>query len=303
MDGEGDSGNYTGVYLAAQSWRYAQAKTRARAKLGVDPLDTRPAARRRCSSGASSATRRAPEADEMVRYFHVLVNIADAVADRARPEGHRQRAQLRRGRLDRLRRRGRPGGAGLLMRTCTPTDARRSAGRPAPQPRRAPQPLRPVHVGGRATTGTASAGRAATPTPARSSGSPSRSTSSATDENRELRTMLAARPHGDDRLRGQVPVVPAAPARDGRQPGVRPQRPRRPDQPAVHPGRAAPAAPAADRAPRRRGHRRRRGEGRATTCCGKRRSPPRFATGALLDVDAHRRRRAAQRATTSTSST
>src|SRR5687768_297223 len=39
MEGEGDSGNYTGNYLAAQSWRYSQAKVEMQ-KLGFDPLST-----------------------------------------------------------------------------------------------------------------------------------------------------------------------------------------------------------------------------------------------------------------------
>ena len=120
MDGEADSGNYTGVYLAAQSWRYAQAKAELK-ELGVDPLsDSRggPKVVRFWRSQRDEALERARE---MVDYFHILVNIAQYWETSFDPRIDDSKSPEDIGWLD-------YGGgvvpaeAGLLMRACTPSD-------------------------------------------------------------------------------------------------------------------------------------------------------------------------------------
>src|SRR5688572_9928011 len=77
MDGEGDSGNYTGVYLAAQSWRYAQAKQEL-AKLGVDPLSNKKQSNKVVKFWRAQRDEARARGREMVEYYHVLVNIAQS---------------------------------------------------------------------------------------------------------------------------------------------------------------------------------------------------------------------------------
>ncbi len=121
MVGEGDSGNYTGVYLAGQSWRYAQAKAELR-KLGANPLDR--------GRGGSTAVRfwrgqrdeAAARVRQMVDYFHILVNIAKNWQTELEPKVDHSKNYDEFGWLSY----GGgviPGEAGLLMRTCTPEKA------------------------------------------------------------------------------------------------------------------------------------------------------------------------------------
>jgi len=121
MSGEGDAGNYTGNYLAAQSWRYAQAKTEL-SKLGVDPLDD--------SDGGSDAVvfwraqrdEALERATGMIGNYHVLVNIARGWKTSFDPHIDDSKSPDEIGWLDY----GGgliPGEEGLLMRTCTPEDA------------------------------------------------------------------------------------------------------------------------------------------------------------------------------------
>jgi hypothetical protein len=120
MEGEGDSGNYTGNYLAAQSWRYSQAKAEL-SELGLDPLST--------EGGAEAGAFWRQQRDEakargtqMVDYFHILVNIAknwqtafDPKIDNSKNPDEFGWFDFGGGLI--------PGEAGLLMRTCTPEDA------------------------------------------------------------------------------------------------------------------------------------------------------------------------------------
>lgn len=118
MDGEGDSGNYTGVYLAAQSWRYAQAK-RELAKLGVGPLSTRGEASDAVRFWRTQRDEARARGREMVAYYHVLVNIARSWQTELDPHVDDSRAPDEIGFVD-LGGGVFPGEAGLLMRTCTP---------------------------------------------------------------------------------------------------------------------------------------------------------------------------------------
>ncbi len=117
MNGEGDSGNYTGVYLASQSWRYAQAK-RELAKLGVDPIATIGGSKTvrfwRAQRDEASARGR-----EMAEYFHVLVNIAQSWQTTFDPHIDDSRQPDDIGYID-FGGGLVPGEKGLLMRACTP---------------------------------------------------------------------------------------------------------------------------------------------------------------------------------------
>ena len=118
---------------------------------------------------------------EMVEYYHVLVNIAKSWQTTFDPHIDDSRNYDDIGYID-FGGGIVPGEAGLLMRTCTPAavdpakpwgDVRVNGHGPA---------IRSARSSGKARTGTASARRAATPTPGRSSVSPSRSTSSPTTQ-------------------------------------------------------------------------------------------------------------------------
>lgn len=120
MDGEGDSGNYTGVYLAAQSWRYAQAKAEL-ARLGVDPLDSSPSDSAAVAFWREQRDEALDRAQEMIGYYHILVNIAQYWETDLDPTIDTTKTPDESGWLDY----GGgiiPGEPGLLMRTCTPED-------------------------------------------------------------------------------------------------------------------------------------------------------------------------------------
>jgi len=114
MDAEPDSGNYTGVYLAAQSWRYAQAKTEMR-KLGANG-DAASVAFWRGQRDEALA-----RATEIIRYYHVLVNIASKWQTKLKLTIDQSKDPTEFGWLD-------FGGGlvkgekGLLMRACTRDD-------------------------------------------------------------------------------------------------------------------------------------------------------------------------------------
>lgn len=121
MEGEGDSGNYTGVYLASQSWRYAQAKAELR-KLGTDPLGTgdHPSEAVRFWRGQRDEAR--ARAAEMIRYFHILINIAKYWNTHLNPTIDPDKDPTEFGWID-FGGGVFPAEAGLLMRTCTPEDS------------------------------------------------------------------------------------------------------------------------------------------------------------------------------------
>jgi hypothetical protein len=120
MDGEGDSGNYTGVYLAAQSWRYAQAKKEL-AKLGVAPLGNRPPSSPVVAFWRKQRDEARARGREMVAYYHVLVNIAKSWQTEFNPHIDDSRTYDDIGYVD-FGGGVFPGEAGLLMRACTPAD-------------------------------------------------------------------------------------------------------------------------------------------------------------------------------------
>jgi hypothetical protein len=113
MDGEADSGNYTGVYLAAQSWRLAQATAElARLDPGSDAA----------AFWQAQHDEALDRAREMVGYYHTLVNIASVWQTELEPHVNDNRDPDEVGWIDY----GGglvPGEAGLLMRTCSPDDA------------------------------------------------------------------------------------------------------------------------------------------------------------------------------------
>jgi hypothetical protein len=119
MVGEGDSGNYTGVYLAAQSWRYAQAK-RELEQLGADPLGTTTGSPAVEFWQAQRDEARA-RADEIVRYYHLLVNIAGQWQTELDPQVGDPAEYDQVGWLD-FGGGLVPGEPGLLMRACSPAD-------------------------------------------------------------------------------------------------------------------------------------------------------------------------------------
>lgn len=121
MDAEGDSGNYTGIYLAAQSWRYAQAKAELEA-LGADPLEDDQGDDDEVEFWRAQRDEALARAREIVEYFHVLVNIAQYWETSFDPRIDPDKTPDESGWLDY----GGgvvPGEAGLLMRSCTPADA------------------------------------------------------------------------------------------------------------------------------------------------------------------------------------
>ena len=121
MVGEGDSGNYTGVYLAAQSWRYTQAK-RELSRLGVDPLDTAVGGSAPVQFWRQQRDSARARADEIVRYYHLLVNIAGQWQTSLDPTVvNNERSYEQVGWLD-FGGGLVPGEPGLLMRACSPTD-------------------------------------------------------------------------------------------------------------------------------------------------------------------------------------
>lgn len=111
MDAEPDSGNYTGVYLAAQSWRYAQAKVELRKNNDAA----------RAAFWTAQRDEALSRAAEIIRYYHVLVNIASKWQTKFRPHIDNTKKPDELGWLD-------FGGGivrgqkGLLMRACTRTD-------------------------------------------------------------------------------------------------------------------------------------------------------------------------------------
>ena len=120
MDGEADSGNYTGVYLAAQSWRLAQAT----AELERLELEKRHGAVRRNATAFWQAQHdeALARATEIVGYYHVLVNIASMWQTELDPHIDDTRNPDEVGWID-FGGGLVPGEAGLLMRTCSPDDA------------------------------------------------------------------------------------------------------------------------------------------------------------------------------------
>lgn len=120
MDGEADSGNYTGVYLAAQSWRYAQAKHEL-SKLGVDPLSNGTTKDKKVRFWRKQRNEALERGSEMVRYYRILVNIARGWQTSFDPRIDDSKDPDELGWLDY----GGgvvPGEEGLLMRACTPAD-------------------------------------------------------------------------------------------------------------------------------------------------------------------------------------
>jgi len=113
MDGEGDSGNYTGEYLAAESYRYALAKSEL-AKLGEHG---HPHAREFWQGQLDDARTKARETAD---YYKLIATIAKdwnpALDPKVNPDGSPTDEE---GWLD-LGASGVPGEAGLLMRVCTP---------------------------------------------------------------------------------------------------------------------------------------------------------------------------------------
>jgi len=117
MHGEPDSGNYTGVYLAAQSFRYAQAKNEL-AKLHADPLGTADTGSPKAKFWRAQRDEARTRAAEIVRYYHVLVNIAEEWKTEFDPKIDDTKEPLTYGWFDY----GGglvPGEKGLLMRVCT----------------------------------------------------------------------------------------------------------------------------------------------------------------------------------------
>jgi hypothetical protein len=118
MHGEADSGNYTGVYLASQGYRYSMAKAEL-AKLAkvADPT----AAQRKAKA---YWTRQKAQAlawgKEITRYYHLLVNIAKNWHEPFNPTIDQSKTPGGEGWLD-LGGNPIPAEAGLLMRICTPT--------------------------------------------------------------------------------------------------------------------------------------------------------------------------------------
>jgi hypothetical protein len=114
MVGEGDSGNYTGVYLAAQSWRYAQSKIELR-KLGPNGDAAS------IAFWAGQRDEALARATEIIRYYHVLVNIASKWQTTFDPKIDSEKKLTEYGWLS-------YGGGivkgqkGLLMRACTRVD-------------------------------------------------------------------------------------------------------------------------------------------------------------------------------------
>jgi hypothetical protein len=120
MDGEGDSGNYTGVYLAAQSWRYAQSKKELQ-RLGVDPLSIGPTTNKAVRFWRKQRDEARSRGREMVNYYHVLVNIAQSWQTEFNPHINDSRNYDDIGYID-FGGGVIPGEKGLLMRACTPAD-------------------------------------------------------------------------------------------------------------------------------------------------------------------------------------
>ncbi len=147
MEGEADSGNYTGVYLAAQSWRYAQSKVELK-KLGVDPLDN--------STGGSDAVQfwRGPTQRGAGPLAPDRRLLPPARQHRPRVEDHVQSQDRLDQGPDRVRvaglrrrdhpRRGRPADAHVHARGRQP-----AALRPPPELRPHRRTPRPISVGGR----------------------------------------------------------------------------------------------------------------------------------------------------------
>jgi hypothetical protein len=107
IDAAPDSGNYTGVYLAAQSWRLTQATKE------LATLDPESDAAAFWQAQHDEALVRA---SEIARYYHVLVNIASAWQTELDPQIGDDPNQV--GWID-FGGGIVPGEAGLLMRTCT----------------------------------------------------------------------------------------------------------------------------------------------------------------------------------------
>jgi hypothetical protein len=120
LDGPGDSGNYTGVYLAAQSYRYAQAK-RELAKLGVDPLDDSPSGPPEAAFWRGQRDEARQRGSQIVRYYNMLVNIAEEWQTEFKLHIDDSKGITEYGWLD-FGGGIIPGEAGLLMRACTPED-------------------------------------------------------------------------------------------------------------------------------------------------------------------------------------
>lgn len=120
FDGEADSGNYTGNYLAALGWRYTQASAE------LDSLATTAGDRKGDNAAFQFWTRQRDEAltraREIIGYYHVLVNIAEVWQTEFDPHIDESREPDEIGWID-------FGGGlvpaekGLLMRACTVDDA------------------------------------------------------------------------------------------------------------------------------------------------------------------------------------
>jgi len=120
FDGEADSGNYTGEYLAAQSWRYTQAKQEiARLERPNGKVSRRDEEAHAFWIGQRDEA--FARVDEMVRYYHLLVNIAQEWQTELDPQIDDSKNPDEIGWMDY----GGgviPGEPGLLMRACTPSD-------------------------------------------------------------------------------------------------------------------------------------------------------------------------------------
>ena len=115
MDGEGDSGNYTGEYLAAESYRYALAEKEL-AKLGAHG---HPQEREFWRGQLADAH---AKVSETVDYYHLISTIAKNWNPGLDPKVNTNGSPLdEEGWLD-LGASGVPGEAGLLMRVCTPDE-------------------------------------------------------------------------------------------------------------------------------------------------------------------------------------
>lgn len=111
MDAEPDSGNYTGVYLAAESYRYAMAKAKIAATND----------KHEAAYWTGQRDQALQRATEIIRYYHVLVNIASTWKTRFNLKIDPSKVGDETGFID-------FGGGvikgekGLLMRACTAND-------------------------------------------------------------------------------------------------------------------------------------------------------------------------------------
>jgi len=121
MHGEGDSGNYTGEYLAAQAWRFAQAEVEL-ARLGNPGGQVPGRDREAFEFWTQQHDEALARATEMIGYYRILINIAREWQTEFAPTVGDGREPDEVGWID-LGGGLVPGEAGLLMRTCSPENA------------------------------------------------------------------------------------------------------------------------------------------------------------------------------------